>query len=87
MRVGDPLDMATAIGAVNSEIQLNQNLGFVETAVTEGGEVALGGTRILQDTGGYYMAPTIVTGVTPEATLDPERGLWTCVRCDAIHFG
>jgi gamma-glutamyl-gamma-aminobutyraldehyde dehydrogenase len=69
MRVGDPLDMTTAIGAVNSEIQLKQNLGFVETAVTEGGEVALGGTRILQDTGGYYMAPTIVTGVTPEATL------------------
>ena len=69
MRVGDPLDMTTAIGAVNSEIQLNQNLGFVDNAVKEGGEIALGGTRILQDTGGYYMAPTIVTGVTPEATL------------------
>ncbi len=73
MRVGDPLDMATAIGAVNSEIQLKQNLGFVETAVTEGGEIALGGTRILQDTGGYYMAPTIVTGVTPEATLTQKE--------------
>ena len=73
MRVGDPLDMTTAIGAVNSEIQLKQNLGFVETAVTEGGEVALGGTRILQDTGGYYMAPTIVTGVTPEATLTQKE--------------
>ena len=73
MRVGDPLDVTTAIGAVNSEIQLKQNLGFVETAVTEGGEVALGGTRILQDTGGYYMAPTIVTGVTPEATLTQKE--------------
>jgi gamma-glutamyl-gamma-aminobutyraldehyde dehydrogenase len=73
MRVGDPLDMTTAIGAVNSEIQLKQNLGFVETAVIEGGEVALGGTRILQDTGGYYMAPTIVTGVTPEATLTQKE--------------
>lgn len=73
MRVGDPLDVTTAIGAVNSEIQLNQNLGFVETAVTEGGEVVLGGTRILQDTGGYYMAPTIVTGVTPEAMLTQKE--------------
>jgi gamma-glutamyl-gamma-aminobutyraldehyde dehydrogenase len=73
MRVGDPLDMTTAIGAVNSEIQLNQNLGFVDTAVKEGGEIALGGTRILQDTGGYYMAPTIVTGVTPEATLTQKE--------------
>ncbi|MFK7838336.1 MAG: aldehyde dehydrogenase family protein [Sulfitobacter sp.] len=69
MRVGDPLDMSTAIGAVNSEPQLAQNLGFVDTAIKEGGEITLGGTRILQDTGGYYMAPTILTGVTPEATL------------------
>ncbi|MDG1340476.1 MAG: aldehyde dehydrogenase family protein [Paracoccaceae bacterium] len=69
MRVGDPLLMDTHIGAVNSEAQLAQNLGFVETAQAEGGEVVTGGTRILQDTGGYYMAPTIVTGVTPEATL------------------
>lgn len=69
MRVGDPLLMDTHIGAVNSETQLAQNLGFVETAQAEGGEVVTGGTRILQDTGGYYMAPTIVTGVTPEATL------------------
>ena len=73
MRVGDPLDMSTAIGAVNSEVQLKQNLGFVDTAVSEGGEIVLGGQRILQETGGYYMAPTIVTGVTPEATLTQKE--------------
>ncbi|OAN70708.1 aldehyde dehydrogenase [Jannaschia sp. EhC01] len=69
MRVGDPLDLQTNIGAVNSEAQLTQNLGFVDTARAEGGEVVTGGTRILQETGGNFMAPTIVTGVTPEATL------------------
>ena len=69
MRVGDPLSLETAIGAVNSEIQLKQNLGFVETAQAEGGQVVTGGGRILQETGGYFMAPTIVTGVTPDATL------------------
>jgi gamma-glutamyl-gamma-aminobutyraldehyde dehydrogenase len=73
MRVGDPLDLRTAIGAVNSETQLLQNLGFVDTAIKEGGKVALGGERILQDTGGYYMAPTIVTDVTPEATLTQKE--------------
>ena len=73
MRVGDPLDINTAIGAVNSEIQLKQNLGFVDTAVKEGGNVVLGGSRILQETGGYYMAPTIVTGVTAEATLTQKE--------------
>lgn len=69
MRVGDPLLVDTHIGAVNSEVQLSANLGFVETAAREGGQIVTGGERILQNTGGYYMAPTIVTGVTRDATL------------------
>ncbi len=69
MRVGDPLRIDTHIGAVNSERQLTANLGFVETAAAEGGQVLTGGARILQETGGYYMAPTIVTSVTRDATL------------------
>ena len=69
MRVGDPLKIDTHIGAVNSEAQLAANLGFVETATAEGGQVVTGGSRILEDTGGFYMAPTIVTGVTRSATL------------------
>jgi len=73
MRVGDPLRLDTAIGAVNSEVQLAQNLAFVETARAEGGEIVTGGGRILQETGGSYMAPTIVTGVTPEATLSQKE--------------
>ena len=73
MKVGDPLDLGTAIGAVNSEVQLKANLGFVDTAQSEGGEVVLGGRRILQETGGYYMEPTIVTGVTAEATLTQKE--------------
>ena len=69
MTVGDPLRLDTQIGAVNSETQLAQNLGFVDTALAEGGQLVTGGTRILQDTGGYFMAPTIFTGITPQATL------------------
>ena len=69
MRVGDPLCVETQIGAVNSQAQLQTNLGFVQQAADEGGHIVLGGGRILEETGGYYMEPTIVTGVTPEATL------------------
>ncbi len=69
MRVGDPLDLGTAIGAINSEDQLARNLGFVETAQAEGGQVVTGGAQILHETGGYFMAPTVVTGVTPDSTL------------------
>ncbi|ART99768.1 aldehyde dehydrogenase family protein [Yoonia vestfoldensis] len=69
MKVGDPLDLSTAIGAVNSDSQLRQNLQFVRAAVDEGGTLASGGSQLLQGTGGYFMAPTIVTGVAPKATL------------------
>ncbi|WP_298936191.1 aldehyde dehydrogenase family protein [uncultured Ruegeria sp.] len=69
MRVGDPLQLETHIGAVNSETQLNANLGFVDTAVAEGGQIVTGGQRVLAETNGYYMAPTVVTGVRPDASL------------------
>ncbi|MEX0337931.1 MAG: aldehyde dehydrogenase [Arenibacterium sp.] len=69
MRVGDPLDMTTQSGAVNNANQLAQNLGFVETAQQEGGTVVQGGSRILEDTGGYFMEPTIVTQVQEHHTI------------------
>ncbi len=69
MRVGDPLQLDTDIGAINSDAQLQANLRFVEIAQSEGGELVTGGNRIFAETGGYYMAPTVVTGVARDATL------------------
>lgn len=69
MPVGDPLDPKTAAGAVNSLTQLEQNLRFVDEARAAGRTIALGGSRILEETGGYFMAPTIVTGVHPDDGL------------------
>lgn len=69
LRVGDPLAEGTEIGAVNSEDQLRRNLSFMDMAQAEGGRVVTGGKRILQDSGGTYMAPTVVTGVTRDAAL------------------
>lgn len=67
--VGDPLKVETQVGAVHSKIQLNKNLDFVETALSEGGKIVSGGKQILQESGGYYMSPTIVSGVMPASTL------------------
>lgn len=73
MRVGDPLSLDTHIGAVNSETQLHQNLEFVSVAQSEGGQLVTGGARTLEDTGGYFMSPTIVSGVSPDATLAQQE--------------
>jgi gamma-glutamyl-gamma-aminobutyraldehyde dehydrogenase len=71
--VGDPLDLSSQIGAVNSMTQLQGNLGFVTDATAQGAEIALGGGRILESTGGYYMEPTVLTGVTPDNRVFREE--------------
>ncbi len=73
MTVGNPLDLTTQIGAVNSEGQLLGNLAFVADAAKEGGQIVTGGQRILTQTGGYFMEPTVVTGVQPHHRLYREE--------------
>ncbi|WP_029061382.1 aldehyde dehydrogenase [Labrenzia sp. DG1229] len=68
-QVGDPLDLKSQIGAVHSLTQLEADLGFVETAEAEGADLRTGGQRILEETGGYYMQPTVMTNVKPTDTI------------------
>lgn len=68
-RVGDPLDLASQIGAVHSLPQLESDLQFVGTAEREGALRRTGGDRILEESGGYYMQPTVMTNVKPTDTL------------------
>lgn len=72
IRLGDPLSLETEAGAITSEIQLGKNLGFVEQALQEGAVLKAGGGRIRQETGGFYMQPTIFE-VTPAMTLAREE--------------
>lgn len=62
-RVGDPLDLNSQIGAVHSLPELEANLDFVAKAEAEGAERRTGGNRILMESGGYYMSPTVMAGV------------------------
>ena len=69
LRVGDPLDLGSDIGAVNSLPQLEADLEFVARAEAEGARRICGGERILRESGGWYMQPTIMAGVKPGDTL------------------
>ena len=73
LQVGNPLDLTSDIGAINSEAQLSSNLQFVDIAKTEGSQIAIGGNQILKNTGGYYMEPTVITNVKPNSTLFKEE--------------
>ncbi|MGN6779860.1 aldehyde dehydrogenase [Rhizobium sp.] len=72
MKVGDPLQLTTEAGAISSEIQLKKDLGYVSQALSEGASLRTGGSRILEETGGYYMRPTVFD-VTSSMTLAREE--------------
>ena len=63
MKVGDPLQLSTQIGALNSEVHMQRVLTMLEAANVDSNEITTGGRRVLSETGGFYIAPTIVTGV------------------------
>lgn len=61
LRVGDPLDASTDVGALISEAHLRKVTGYLELAKAEGGTILTGGARI--DRPGYFLEPAIVTGL------------------------
>ncbi|MDE2445608.1 MAG: aldehyde dehydrogenase [Alphaproteobacteria bacterium] len=69
IKVGDPLNLTTEAGAINSASQLEKSLGFVARAAAQGGTVITGGHRIFEHTGGWYMAPTVLANVTSEMEI------------------
>ena len=69
---GDPLDPATRFGSMVSEAQMNSVLRHIDTAKREGAETILDGGRTLEETGGFYIAPSIF-GIRPGDTLAREE--------------
>jgi acyl-CoA reductase-like NAD-dependent aldehyde dehydrogenase len=65
LRVGDPTDKDTEIGALISQEQLSRVEGYVELGQQEGATLAIGGIRptdaALRD--GYFLMPGVLTGV------------------------
>ncbi len=61
LRIGDPWDEATDVGALISAAHLEKVSGYVELAKQEGGTIVAGGRRI--DGAGFFFEPTVVTGL------------------------
>jgi len=63
LRVGDPKNMKSNLGAIVSKQHLESILTKIESAKNDGGNIILGGKQIFLDgdlSGGYYMLPTII---------------------------
>ncbi|SEF95780.1 aldehyde dehydrogenase [Marinobacterium lutimaris] len=66
MKVGDPLEPDTQVGALIDSNHARRVRSFITKAEEQGGKVLTGGVG---DESTNYVAPTIVDGVTPDMTI------------------
>jgi gamma-glutamyl-gamma-aminobutyraldehyde dehydrogenase len=69
LRVGDPLDVTTDVGAVSSARQLARNQSMLARALEQGARLRTGGQVIAPVPGGQYMSPAVLDGVQPEMDI------------------
>lgn len=71
LKVGDPFDEATDVGALIHAQHLQQVLGFVEQGVAEGASLLTGGRRVTTAglDAGQFVEPTILDHVTSDARV------------------
>jgi len=74
MPVGDPQDPATEIGPMASERQRDRVARYIDIGVAEGARLVHGGPGRPQGLNhGWFVRPTIFTGVDPNATIAQEE--------------
>ncbi|HJP65603.1 MAG TPA: aldehyde dehydrogenase family protein [Actinomycetota bacterium] len=71
LRVGDPLDKNTDVGAINSRQQLTKIEELVESGVQEGAEIYQPECRLPER--GFWFRPTLFTGVSQSHRIAREE--------------
>jgi 4-(gamma-glutamylamino)butanal dehydrogenase len=71
--VGDPMSADTRIGPMIEQPHLDKVLGYIDAGRREGARVVTGGGRILEETGGYFVAPTIFDNVDNGMSIAREE--------------
>ena len=71
LRVGDPLDKNTDVGAINSQMQLDRIKELVAAGEAEGAEIYQPPCRLPEK--GYWFAPTVFTNVAQSYRIAQEE--------------
>jgi len=71
LRVGNPLDKNTDIGAINSRMQLNKICELVDSGLKQGAELVQPRCRLPEK--GYWYPPSFFTGVTASHRIAQEE--------------
>ena len=57
------------MGAIVDRTQLDRVLGYIAAGRDDGADLQLGGNRVLEDTGGFFVEPTIFDAVSNEMRI------------------
>jgi len=71
LRVGNPLDKNTDIGAINSRMQLDKICELVDSGLQQGAELVQSNVRLPKK--GYWYPPSFFTGVTASHRIAQEE--------------
>ncbi|MGH8254258.1 MAG: aldehyde dehydrogenase [Steroidobacteraceae bacterium] len=71
--LGHPLDPSTKMGALIDAAHMRRVLGYIDTGIAEGAELALGGRQAMPDSGGNYVEATILDKVGPRMRVAREE--------------
>jgi len=72
--VGDPLAEGAHIGPVVNKAQFDKIQGLIQSAIDEGATLETGGTGLPANVNrGYYIKPTVFSGVTPDMRIAKEE--------------
>jgi acyl-CoA reductase-like NAD-dependent aldehyde dehydrogenase len=70
---GDPMLPTTTCGPLISEPQMQKVLGYVDSGRADGARLLLGGTRVLPESGGYFVATTLFDDVRADMQIAQEE--------------
>ena len=76
LKVGDPKDDSSNLGAVVSQKHMDKILSCIDQAKEEGGKILTGGKRLLLEgdlKDGYYIEPTIIDGLSADCKTNREE--------------
>jgi betaine-aldehyde dehydrogenase len=75
MKIGDPLDPATQVGALISEEHMKKVLSYIEKGRAEGARVIAGGSRVTDGAlgQGFFVAPTIFDAASDDLAIVREE--------------
>jgi gamma-glutamyl-gamma-aminobutyraldehyde dehydrogenase len=73
MQPRHPFEPGAPMGAMVDQVQMERVLAYIDKGSAEGATLALGGKRVLADTGGYYIEPTVFDDVGHEMTISREE--------------